>query len=148
MQFVVISEDRRCTLMRRGYGLTLFLIAVVLTGCATLPPARPVQNVKSIAGTWEGTVSAPGGGRFWLRFTINEDGSYLATLVNGVTIPGNIRADGGQLFYRAAGAQGFVPGGLGGIGTMSLHEGDGTPSLDRFSGRRHGHVRAQADKVS
>lgn len=92
MQFVVISEDRRWgKLIPRGYGLTLFLIAVVLTGCATLPPVRPVENVKSIAGTWEGTVSAPGGGRFWLRFTINEDGSYLATLVNGVTIPGNIR---------------------------------------------------------
>jgi hypothetical protein len=60
--------------------LTLRFLAVVglimmLTGCATAPPAKPIVTFREIAGTWEGQYALPSGelGPRW-EHTIREDG--------------------------------------------------------------------------
>ena len=52
--------------------------AALLVGCASFGPLRPVQvsDVKSVAGTWEGTVYQSGSEPDHVKLTIREDGSY------------------------------------------------------------------------
>lgn len=61
--------------MRGRRVLTVFLMATLVAGCATLPPAKPVQDIRTIAGKWEGTGTAPFG-TFPYALTIKEDGSW------------------------------------------------------------------------
>ena len=61
--------------MRRLSALSVLLVATVLVACATLPPAKPVQDLRTIAGKWEGTFTAPFG-TFPYALTIKEDGSW------------------------------------------------------------------------
>ncbi len=60
--------------------LTLRYVAVVglimvLVGCGTVPPAKPIAAFRDIAGTWEGQYVLPSGelGPHWAH-TISEDG--------------------------------------------------------------------------
>jgi hypothetical protein len=60
--------------------LTLRFVAVVglimvLVGCTTAPPAKPIATFREIAGTWEGRYVLPSGelGPLW-EHTIREDG--------------------------------------------------------------------------
>jgi hypothetical protein len=60
--------------------LTMRVLAVVglimiATGCATVPPAKPIATFREIAGTWEGQYVLPSGelGPRW-EHTIREDG--------------------------------------------------------------------------
>jgi hypothetical protein len=60
--------------------LTLRYVAVlglimVLVGCTTVPPAKPIATFGEIAGTWEGQYVLPSGelGPRW-EHTIREDG--------------------------------------------------------------------------
>ncbi len=60
--------------------LTMRFLAVVglimmLTGCATVPPAKPIVTFREIAGTWKGQYVLPSGelGPRW-EHTIREDG--------------------------------------------------------------------------
>ena len=60
--------------------LTMRYVAVVglimvLAGCATVPPAKPIAAFREIAGTWEGQYVLPSGqlGPRW-EHTIREDG--------------------------------------------------------------------------
>lgn len=96
--------------MRRPFAVSAVL-ASVLAGCATLPPARAVADVKSLAGEWVGTLT----GRFWassLAMVINEDGTYVMVRSGGRPTAGSR----GKLVFR---------GDDGRTGTLSLHEGDG-----------------------
>lgn len=103
----------------RGRGvLAVFLVATLLAGCATLPPAKPIQDLKSIAGWWEGTLSTPEG-TFHATLKINEDGSYSAT-ASGPS-PGRVEGvlrlrDGKVLWFSRT---------TGRSGAFTLHEGDG-----------------------
>ena len=51
---------------------------VSLFGCASIGPVTPVavSDVKSLSGTWEGTVYLPGSERDDVTLTIRDDGSY------------------------------------------------------------------------
>jgi hypothetical protein len=53
-------------------------LAASLVGCATLAPLTPVavSDVKSVAGTWGGTVYLSGSEPDDITLTIREDGSY------------------------------------------------------------------------
>ncbi|HEV8436749.1 MAG TPA: hypothetical protein VGT40_01505 [Methylomirabilota bacterium] len=54
------------------------VMALVLGGCATLPPAAPIPDVATLAGTWSGIVEL-GRGPFELFYvTIDPDGSLMA----------------------------------------------------------------------
>ena len=61
--------------------LTVILIvgfAASLVGCASAGPITPVAvpDVKSVAGTWKGTVYQSGSEPEYVTLTIREDGSY------------------------------------------------------------------------
>lgn len=108
--------------MRRLRTLAVFLTGIVLAACATLPPARPIPDLKSIAGKWEGTVTLPTV-TFPYTLTIREDGSWEGT---SPTLPpgrfeGNVRVSGGKALWisRTTGA----------MGTYTLHEGEGRRAL-------------------
>lgn len=100
--------------MRRSFAVSAVL-ASVLAGCATLPPARAVADVKSLAGEWVGTLT----GRFWassLAMVINEDGTYVMVRSGGRPTAGTLSVSRGRLVFG---------GDDGRTGTLSLHEGDG-----------------------
>jgi hypothetical protein len=61
----------------------LAVTGTVLAGCTTLPPAKPVWDLSSIAGTWEGTATTLRGTSPFV-LTIKEDGSYEGTLLGGI----------------------------------------------------------------
>jgi hypothetical protein len=52
--------------------------SVSLVGCASIGPVTPVavSDVKSVSGTWEGTVYLAGSERDDVTLTIRDDGSY------------------------------------------------------------------------
>ena len=52
--------------------------SVSLGGCASIGPVTPVAvpDVKSVSGTWEGTVYLSGSERDDVTLTIRDDGSY------------------------------------------------------------------------
>jgi hypothetical protein len=54
-------------------------LSVSLVGCASIGPVTPVavSDVKSLSGTWEGTVYLPGSERDDVTLTIRDDGSYV-----------------------------------------------------------------------
>jgi hypothetical protein len=63
---------------------TVLTVAVIvgfaasLLGCASAGPVTPVavSDVKSVAGTWKGTVYQSGVAPDYITLTIREDGSY------------------------------------------------------------------------
>ena len=93
-----------------------------MTGCATwLPPAVLVQDIETIAGTWQGTRTSPAGSGGY-KLTIKQDGSWEGTssvpLFRGVTrLEGAIFIRNGKIFSlsRTSGIS----------GPYILHEGDG-----------------------
>jgi hypothetical protein len=93
----------------------------MLTGCASLPPARPATDLKAIAGKWEGTVQAPNGRQFAVTSTIREDGT-VESIIPALTNPGprfllRVAVDGGKYRWKSETT--------GRTGTYILHEGDG-----------------------
>jgi hypothetical protein len=63
-------------------------LAVSLVGCASIGPVTPVavSDVKSLKGTWEGTVYLPGSERDDVTLTIRDDGSYDVLSKRGVGV--------------------------------------------------------------
>lgn len=59
-----------------GFAVGLVAIVVLLIGCATLPPAKPIKNFKSIAGTWKGTFTTDSHDDVPVTVTIRPDGTY------------------------------------------------------------------------
>lgn len=74
----------------------------------------PMEDVKEIAGRWEGTVQR-WGGRQPMALTVNADGTYVADFP-GTSIPGTMRTADGRVVWR--GADGVT-------GTLILHVGSG-----------------------
>jgi hypothetical protein len=97
------------------------LVLAVVTGCASLPPAKPATDVKAIAGNWKGTLYLRGGQAHPFTSTITEDGrveSIVPTLSNpGPRFVGTVKVEGGK--YR------FKSETTGRLGTFILHEGAG-----------------------
>jgi hypothetical protein len=102
--------------LREGVGTGL--VVALIAGCASLPPQRPVTDLRSIAGTWEGTVVTAQGASLPSRATINADGSGVTTLPVG---PGRF-----DIVYQVRdGAVLYTSKTSGRTGTCRLHEGDG-----------------------
>jgi hypothetical protein len=53
-------------------------LAISLLGCASAGPVTPVTvpDIKSVTGTWKGTVYRSGSEPDYIVLTIQEDGSY------------------------------------------------------------------------
>ena len=105
-------------------GWLLGIIAL-LAGCATvptLPPAKPIQDLKDIAGKWAGQITTRGGSSSY-ALTINGDGSWEATAPN--ISPGNfkgiMRVSGDKVLFRS-----YTTGRT---GIVTLHESEGKRTL-------------------
>jgi hypothetical protein len=97
------------------------LIGLILGGCASLPPAKPATDLKSIAGKWEGTVTAANGNQFPFTATIHEDGTG-EFLIPALSNPGprfvtRVTVQDGKYRWKSETTDR--------TGTYTLHEGDG-----------------------
>ena len=108
--------------MRRLSALSVLLVATVLVACATLPPAKPVQDLRTIAGTWQGTVTSSSGTSPY-TLTIKEDGSWegLAPDIPPGRFEGKMSVKEGKIR--------LISHTTGRTGTYTLHEGEGKRAL-------------------
>jgi hypothetical protein len=61
-------------------SLLIAVVVVVASGCATAGVPKPITSMQSIAGTWVGPASLPGGQNVpSARVEFKPDGSYAAT---------------------------------------------------------------------
>jgi hypothetical protein len=90
----------------------LALVSLVVAACAPLPPKRPVSDVGSLAGRWEGRVLATGQSLTW---DVARDGSVRWTAPNGPGT-GKLSLRDGRLFYESS---------TGRSSFFDYHEGDG-----------------------
>lgn len=79
--------------------------AASLIGCASAGPVTPVvvSDVKSVAGTWKGTVYRSGSEPDYVVLTIREDGSYdvvSAQRAGASRSKGKIAISEGRLFLE------------------------------------------------
>src|SRR5919204_3102469 len=77
-------------------------LAVSPVGCASIGPVTPVavSDIKSVSGTWEGTVYLPGSERDDVTLTIRDDGSYDVVSKRGLGVSsgrGHIVISNGRL---------------------------------------------------
>lgn len=104
---------------------TLALVgALVASACASLPPAKPATDVKSIAGYWVGNAV----GRFGSAasdFKISEDGRYEASVTGWPASLGKVTVVDGKYRYFSETRR------IG--GTLTLHEGNGERVLTSAS---------------
>jgi hypothetical protein len=99
----------------------MMVVTMAVSGCASLPPAKPATDVKAIAGTWQGTATAPSGAQFPFTSTISEDGR-IETIIPALSNPGprfvaRVTVEGGKYRWKSETT--------GRTGTYVLHEGDG-----------------------
>lgn len=99
----------------------ILLVGAAVAGCAaSLPPVKPVQDFKAIAGRWQGTWTGPPG-TFAQAWTIKEDGSW--EIVTSSPILGNTHFEG--VLRLREGKIIWLSRTSGRSGTMTLHEADG-----------------------
>jgi hypothetical protein len=68
------------------------------------PPARPVADVKDLAGTWQGWLTTRSG-QIRVLMVIQADGSYEASAGTALT-RGNFYLESGTLRYRSTRSEG------------------------------------------
>jgi hypothetical protein len=59
-------------------GGRALLAAVLLAGCASLPPEKPLSSINEIVGTWRGLVRFGLGPYQFLYVTFNPDSTMVA----------------------------------------------------------------------
>jgi hypothetical protein len=116
-------------------AMAAIIVAVVLGGCAAVPPAKPVTDLSSLAGTWQGTVYSRQGGASPTTVTIKPDGS-------GEWSAGSER---GTIRYSIVNERIRWSSSSGRAGTTTLHEGQGKRVLRSVSD--DGSVQAQYEFV-
>ncbi len=91
--------------MHRKLTLTLLLAGALFTMGAKWAET-PIEDVKSVAGTWKGTY-VEDGKKFPVRLIIEEDGSYQGEDPHGV-IKGTLKIKGGKILYQSADQRTFT----------------------------------------
>ena len=82
--------------------LVLFLAAVLaLSPLAAVAGDKQVKDVKELAGSWRGWVTAEQGDER-ATMTVSADGSYKASTTRGVTSVGQFYLQEGKLLYRSS----------------------------------------------
>ncbi len=71
--------------------LMLALLSVAV--CASLPPVRPITDIRQIAGRWQGQIKFGRGSYELFYLTINRDGSLIASW-DGITRHGKVTLEG------------------------------------------------------
>ena len=108
--------------MSKPFALIL-LVVFLMTGCAAIPPAKPIPDVSAIAGEWEGSLvlKAPQRGLLLVAATwrLNKDGSFVMITPRGAA-KGTFRLDDGKVLFSD---------GLTFSGIASLYERDGVRIL-------------------
>jgi hypothetical protein len=89
---------------------------ILVSGCATLPPAKSISDIGNIVGKWEGTYDSAQG-RLPLTMSFKTDGTYEAVLQRTIRSEGAIYVSGGKAHFRSATTSR--------TGTLTLHEGNG-----------------------
>lgn len=100
-------------LIRRVCPLAVFVLGVVLAGCASLPPAKPIPSVESIAGKWEGWFKSPTGSGS-VRVNFHKDGTYAWT-GSKESGTGTMRLTAGEIRWKSSSGR---------SGILTLHEND------------------------
>ena len=80
-------------------------MAASLSGCASVGPVTPVAvpDIKSVTGTWKGTVYRSGVEPTYVALTIREDGSYdvvSAETVGATRSKGKVVVSDGRLLLE------------------------------------------------
>ncbi|MFI5374657.1 MAG: hypothetical protein ACHQ8D_08515 [Candidatus Rokuibacteriota bacterium] len=98
---------------RRALGAGLLLVALLTpAGCASLPPARAVNNVALIAGRWQGQIAFARSSYQLFYLTINPDATLVASW-DGVTRYGKVTLEGARTrftFYIWSGSLDYLEG--------------------------------------
>jgi hypothetical protein len=87
--------------------------ALTPAGCAPLPPARAVTDIKLLAGRWQGQIAFGRGSYQLFYLTINPDSTLIASW-DGVTRWGKVTIEGGRArfnFYIWSGNLDYLEGG-------------------------------------
>lgn len=91
---------------RQRYLLAGAMFAILLGSCATLPPAKSVTEIRTIAGSWAGDGSSNRQGDGPIQLVISEDGSVDAFLprmgTNGTAFKAKLWIENGQIRYETA----------------------------------------------
>lgn len=107
--------------MRQLRVPAILLVGIAMAACASsLPPAVQVQDLRMIAGKWQGTGKGPAGTSA-RALTIREDGDYESV----VSSPGGGFTKYEGVLRLRAGKIVWLSRTTGGSGIMTLHEGGG-----------------------
>jgi hypothetical protein len=100
-------------MIRRGF-IGALAVLLCLAACATLPPQAKTQDLKSIAGKWEGYAYTPIG-NWKTTDNIREDGNneWTAGSDKGTS---TLSVSGGVIRWKSSSGR---------TGTVVLHEADG-----------------------
>jgi len=60
----------------RWYFSTLLTAVAFVSACTTFPPPQPAEDLKSIAGKWEGWGTNFRAGRFQIKLSVKENGRW------------------------------------------------------------------------
>jgi len=108
--------SRRAAIRQVGRALCAALLvaaAVAPAGCAPLPPARAVTDIKLLVGRWQGQIAFSRSPYQLFYLTINPDGTLIASW-DGVTRWGKVTLEGGRArfnFYIWSGNLDYLEGG-------------------------------------
>ena len=106
----------------RLFTVLLLAAVILMSGCSTLPPVKPIKDFKDIAGTWEGPFITNSGREITGIRTITADGTYTSKMgVRVINEKLKLTKDGKAVNSRD--------------GTFTLYEGGG----ERVLGLRYPH---------
>lgn len=107
---------RRAVVRYAGRALCAILLvagAIAPAGCAPLPPARAVTDIKLLVGRWQGQIAFSRAPYQLFYLTINPDSTLIASW-DGVTRWGKVTLEGGRVrfnFYIWSGNLDYLEGG-------------------------------------
>ena len=89
------------------------LVLLLTVAFATLPfqglaADKQIQDVKELAGSWQGWVTAEVGDER-ATMIVQADGSYKASTIRGTTAEGKFYLQDGKLLYRSSRTTGSRP---------------------------------------
>jgi hypothetical protein len=85
----------------RAFVAILFAVAFVACPLAGVAGEQQITDVRALAGTWQGWVTAQFG-QERATMVVKEDGSYEASTPRGVLTSGSFYLQDGKLRYRSS----------------------------------------------
>lgn len=117
-----VKSDR---IPRTWRGVLLLVTAFGLIGCGAISPVKPIRDVNSLVGRWDGGLNYQraqyGTTHVGATWTIREDGTF-EIITPRWRASGTLRVEDGQIYYYATEASGFYSDGLRASGIATLHE--------------------------